>query len=130
MMLLYVITLLIRGNVAVRSIYDHSSFLLPNEVKPPTYVNVVSGDGDLNQEGYDQQILNSVAREQLAKFQVNLDAFGERLGETTFGRAELVDTRPFQLNTCCYPETALLTEPVPLVGAPANLTAIPIYVLK
>jgi hypothetical protein len=116
--------------IGLKSIYDHTSFLLPNEVKPPTYVNDVSPGGDLTQEGYDQQILSNTSRDQLVKFQENLDAFGERLGENTFGRAHLVETRPYQLNTCCYPDTAILPGPIPKVGAPARLTATPIYIVK
>lgn len=122
--------LFIPVTIALKSIYDHSAFLLPNEVKAPMYLNVVTPGGDLTQEGYDQQILSDTARNQLVKFQETLDALGERLGETTFGRAQLVDTRPFQTNSCCYPETAILPGPVPTVGAPANLTTTAVYILK
>ena len=110
--------------------YNYSSFLLPNEVKPPMHVASATTEGELSQEGYDQQVLSSVAREQLSKFQVDLDSFGEQLGETTFGRAQFINESLLQSVSCCYGATPILTDDPPAYGTPANLTAIPKYIQK
>ena len=110
--------------------YNYSSFLLPDEVKPPTHVASATTEGELSQEGYDQQVLSGVARDQLAKFQVDLDSFGEQLGETTFGRAEFINETSLQRVFCCYSATPILTEDPPAYGTPANFTAIPKFIKK
>jgi hypothetical protein len=102
--------------------HDYSSFLSNTESALAEKIANPADPLHLEQEGYNEQIPDSVARNTFTDFQKAFDQFGERLDERLLGRAVLSDDRPFKSAVCCYPTYPQLTGDTPQVQ-PADLTA-------
>jgi hypothetical protein len=59
-------------------------------------LNVVDSTAMLSQYGDGSRVLSSPSRDLLKQFQLDLDDLSARMGATTFGRAENVDSKLFR----------------------------------